>query len=66
MKYFIHENFFFLFQSFVHTTHNVGSLFPDQGFNLLPLHWKHEVLTNEPPWKPIKMKQFRHKSSKTL
>ena len=37
MKYFIHEKyFFFKFQIFVHTTHHVGSLFPDQGLNLLP------------------------------
>ena len=30
-------------------TQHVGPLFPDQGLNLCPLHWKCEVLTTGPP-----------------
>ena len=35
----------------LHTAHHVGSQFPKQGSNLLPLHWKCEVLTTGPPGK---------------
>ena len=27
--------------------------FPDEGLNLRPLHWKHKVLTTEPPGKSL-------------
>ena len=33
------------------TTRHAGSLFPDQGWNLCPIKWKHGVLTTVPPGK---------------
>ena len=46
---------FFLFCfgfSFLAALH-VGSLFPDHGWNLCSLHWKHEVLTTGLPEKSL-------------
>ena len=41
----IQSSFFF----FACTIHLVGSYFPDQGWNLCPLQWKHGVLISRPP-----------------
>ena len=32
-------------------TQHMGSQFPNQGSNLLLLHWKHRILTTGPPGK---------------
>ena len=34
------------------------SYFPDEELSLLSLHWKHRVLTTEPPGKSLKSWQF--------
>ena len=36
---------------FWHATQHVGSEFPDQGLNLRPLQWKHQILTTGSPGK---------------
>ena len=38
-------------QSVVPFSFVLEALFPDQGLNLRPLHWKHGVLTTGPPGK---------------
>ena len=43
-----------LFYSYCHTTQHVGSQFLNQGLSLCLLHWKHRVLTTEPPGTSLK------------
>ena len=40
-----------IFKKFGHTAQHIGSYIPDQGSNLCPLHWKHEILTTRPSGK---------------
>ena len=72
----LHYSFFFLTLKnylFVHAKRHVFYYFPDQGFNSLPLPWKHGISTTEPPGRPITIpftklvfRAFIQKDQKTI